>query len=94
MAVTMLLSLTRNWMWICHGGSCNIFSFLPIKTLLLSNILVHKNLSKKMSDERFGESVFPMFDVDQEDFFAMGPELRRQIVRFQAASLSPQSSVS
>lgn len=84
MAVTCLMSLLKNWMWICYGGSCNIHSFFPFKCLLLSNSLVYPDLSQMLSDARFGPSPFPMFDYQQEVFFDLSASLIEEIKRFQS----------
>jgi len=98
MAVTCLLAMRKNWMWVCYGGSCNIMSFFPFKVLLLSNSLVHKNLSRKLSESRWGINGFPMFDMQQEKFFELSDALVERIKQFSLvneihAASSPQLSV-
>lgn len=64
MGVQILCSFLKNWMWICYGGSSNIFSFFPVKILSLTDQTLCKELTRKMSIKRFGEigKVFPEYD--------------------------------
>lgn len=63
MGVQIICSFLKNWMWICYGGSCNIFPFFPVKILSMTDQTICESLTRKMSIERFGEigKVFPEF---------------------------------
>lgn len=66
MEVQVLSSFLSNWMWICYGGSSNIFSFFPVKVLSLSDSMCLPDLCRKLSVARFGDylgGIFPEFDT-------------------------------
>ncbi len=64
MGVQVLCSFLKNWMWICYGGSSNIFPFFPVKILSLTDQTLCKELIRKISIKRFGDlgNIFPEYD--------------------------------
>jgi hypothetical protein len=80
MAVQVLASMLSGWSWVCYGGSSNIFSFFPLRVLLLSDCYVQQDLCAKLSRARFRERGFPMFDANE--FFALDDTLVSRIRAF------------
>ena len=64
--VQILASLKKNWFFMCYGGSSNLFSLLPTKTLLLYDHWLNSNLStervvKGIYNKRYGVNTIPIF---------------------------------
>jgi hypothetical protein len=65
MGVQILCSFIKNWMWICFGGSSNIFPFFPVKILSLCDQTLCIDLIRKISIRRFGKigEILPEFET-------------------------------